>query len=85
MGAGLPLGWESIAQDVAVKFQRELRLSTPPPESRRHEGMIDVHLDGELLGSFEFSWEDTASKEQVITDLTAVLSEFLVQDLRDEL
>lgn len=47
--------------------------------------MIDVHLDGELLGSFEFSWKDTASKEQVIAALTAVLSEFLVQDLRDEL
>jgi len=85
MGAGVPAGWERIAQLVRDRYNRELQLANPPNGFDTDEGFIDVYLDGDLIGGFQFFWRDDDPQEDVLVELGSVLSEFLVQDLRDEL
>ena len=85
MGAGVPAGWERIAQLVRDRYNRELQLLHPPNGFDTYEGTIDVYLDGELIGAFQFLWSDDDPQEDVLDELQSVLSELLVQDLKDEL
>ena len=84
MGAGVPAGWERIAQLVRDRYNRELQLLHPPTGFDTYEGIIDVYLDGDLIGGFQFLWRDDDPQDDV-DELESVLSELLVQDLKDEL
>ena len=67
------------------RYSRELQLLHARDGFDTYEGMIDVHLDGELIGGFQFFWRDDEPQEDVLLELESVLSELLVQDLKDEL
>jgi hypothetical protein len=76
----VPPGWERIAARVKALTGRELVLR---PQSETFVGGIEVSLDGIVLGSTEFWWDDEQPAE-ALDDLQDALSQFLDEELGRE-
>jgi hypothetical protein len=81
--AGLPPRWESIAAHLESTTGRHLALGAPPEAFSAGSQEIEVRLDGELLGSFEYRWDDN-DPQGAVDGLRAVLSVYLDEELGRE-
>ena len=83
MRAGLPPRWQEIADTLRTNTGRSLLLRpTEDPFAWGPEN-VEVHLDGELLGAFEF-WGDDEDLEASLTDLREALGVYLDEEVRTE-
>ncbi len=81
MRAGLPPRSQEIADSVRARTGRELVLRAAEEPFSSGPESVEVLLDGELLGAFEFWWDDDDVDESV-ADLRYALSVYLDEELR---
>ncbi len=81
--AGLPPGWQELATRVEARTGRQLLLRAPDDVFSGGPQDVAVYVDGELLGEFEFWWDDDYA-DQAIADLEYALSPYLDEELRRE-
>ncbi len=79
--SGLPGAWTTLATGVKNMTGRDLSLCAPPEAFQSDSQEIDVVLDGKLLGSFQFSWDDQDADDEVVSELRDRLSVFLDEEL----
>jgi hypothetical protein len=80
---GLPPRWDAIADTVRAKTGRELLLRLPPEAFSDGPLGVEVLLDGQLLGQFEFWWNDE-NPDEALEELRQALSVYLDEELRTE-
>ncbi len=78
---GLPPTWQQLASRVEARTARRLLLRAPDEEFSSGPEDVEVYLDGELLGHFEFWWDDDAADE-VLADLEHALAQYLDEELK---
>ena len=80
---GLPPTWHELASRVESRTGRRLLLRAPNQAFSSGAQDVEVRLDGELLGQFEFWW-DGADPDQALADLEYALTPYLDEKLKRE-
>ncbi len=80
---GPPPKWHDLAARVDSKTGRRLLLGVPGEGFSSSGCDVEVRLDGELLGQFEFWWDDE-EPDQALADLEVALAPYLDEELKRE-
>ncbi len=80
---GLPPKWHDLAARVQSRTGRRLLLRAPVEAFSSGAHDVEVRLDGELLGQFEFWWDDE-DPDQALGDLEVALAPYLDEELKRE-
>ena len=83
MRPGLPPCWEELAIGLRASTGRELRLQPSGEPFWLGPEVVDVRLDGVLLGQFAFWW-DAADLEDTLAELRTALGVYLDEELGTE-
>ncbi len=80
---GPPPTRHQLASRVEARTGRRLLLRAPDDALSSGPYDVEVYLDGELLGQFEFWWDD-AEPDHALADLEYALPPYLDEELRRE-
>lgn len=80
---GLPPTWHELASRVEARTGRRLLLRAPDEDFSSGPQDVEVYLDGEVLGQFEFWWDDDAA-DQALAELENALACYLDEELKCE-
>ncbi len=80
---GLPPTWRELASRVEARTGRRLLLRAPDEGFSSGPQDVEVYLDGELLGQFQFWWDDDAG-DQTLADLEHAVAWYLDERLKRE-
>jgi hypothetical protein len=79
--ARLPEGWVSVVAEIERRYRRVVSLAPAPgafdPEGR----LVEVTVDGKLVGSFEFTWDPARPLEAVLRELRDQIEELCAEEL----
>ena len=83
MQPGVPPTWPELAERLEARTGHRLLLRAPAEAFSDGPQDVEVHLDGEMLGQFEFWWDD-AEPDRALADLEYALSQYLDEPLKRE-